>query len=137
MVPAARFLELLADIEPSPTTKDRASSAHVAIRAHLEDHETFSDRWVGSFLSGSYARDTSIRPTASSDGKERPDVDIIVITNFADDDSPDAVLKQLPIGGRCGLRFVTDLAHEFIDRSCSPSHNCLIAAPTARKICVQ
>jgi hypothetical protein len=95
MVPAARFLELLADIEPSPTTKDRASSAHNAIRKHLTDHDTFADRWVGDFLSGSYARDTAIRPTASADGKERPDVDIIVVTNFTDSDSPDAVLNEV------------------------------------------
>src|SRR5438876_7136304 len=84
MVPAARFTELLADIEPSPTTKERASSAHTAIRKHLADHDTFSDRWVDDFLSGSYARDTAIRRTASADGKERPDVDIIVVTNFTE-----------------------------------------------------
>ncbi|WP_338834501.1 SMODS domain-containing nucleotidyltransferase [Bradyrhizobium septentrionale] len=95
MVPAARFSELLADIEPSATTKDRASSAHNAVRKHLEEHDTFSDRWVSSFLSGSYARSTSIRPTASVDGKERPDVDIIVVTNFTEDDTPEAVLKEV------------------------------------------
>jgi hypothetical protein len=39
MVPAARFTELLADIEPSPTTKERASSAHTAICKHLADHD--------------------------------------------------------------------------------------------------
>src|SRR5258706_9095115 len=95
MVPVARFTELLADIEPSPTTKERASSAHTAIRKHLADHDTFSDRWLNDFLSGSYARDTAIRPTASADGKERPDVDIIVVTNFTENDSPDAALNEV------------------------------------------
>ncbi len=57
MVPAARFTELLADIEPSPTTKERASSAHTAIRKHLADHDTFSDRWVDDFLCGQVGDD--------------------------------------------------------------------------------
>ena len=48
-----------------------------------------------SFLSGSYARDTSIRPQTSSDGQERPDVDIIVVTNFTADDHPDDVLIEV------------------------------------------
>jgi len=55
----------------------------------------FKDRYVSSFLSGSYARDTSIRPRTSSNGQERPDVDIIVVTNFTSDDHPDAVLKEV------------------------------------------
>jgi hypothetical protein len=95
MVPNARFHELLTDIEPSPTTTGNASSAHTGVRDHLETHDTFSDRWVTSFLSGSYARDTSIRPRASSDGQERPDVDIIVVTNFTADDHPDDVLTEV------------------------------------------
>jgi hypothetical protein len=95
MVPNARFLELLADIEPSPTTKSNASAAHNAVRDHLRIHDEFSDRWVSSFLSGSYARDTSIRPKTSSDGQERPDVDIIVVTSFTTADHPDDVLEEL------------------------------------------
>lgn len=35
MVPHARFLELLQDIEPSATTKANAASAHRALRDHL------------------------------------------------------------------------------------------------------
>lgn len=95
MVPNARFHELLTDIEPSPTTKGHASTAHNGVREHLEAHGTFSDRWVTSFLSGSYARDTSIRPRTSSDGQERPDVDIVVVTNFTESDRPDDVLTEV------------------------------------------
>lgn len=95
MVPNARFTELLTDIEPSNTTTSNASSAHNGVREHLEGHDTFSDRWVTSFLSGSYARDTSIRPQTSSDGQEMPDVDIIVVTNFAETDDPDDVLTEI------------------------------------------
>jgi hypothetical protein len=95
MVPNARFLELLADIEPSPTTKQNASSGHDAARNHLRAQAKFKDRYVTSFLSGSYARDTSIRPTATIDGKERPDVDIIVVTNYTEQDRPDTVLNDV------------------------------------------
>lgn len=94
-VPNARFFELLQDIEPSATTKTNASGGHIGIRSHLRTQAKFKDRYVSSFLSGSYARDTSIRPRTSSNGQERPDVDIIVVTNFTTDDHPDAVLKEV------------------------------------------
>lgn len=95
MVPNARFTELLADIEPSPTTKSDSSSAHTGVRDHLQCHDTFKDRWISSFLSGSYARDTSIRPRTSSDGQERPDIDIIVVTSFTSAEHPNAVLNEV------------------------------------------
>lgn len=95
MVPNARFLELLADIEPSPTTVTAASSAHTAVRSHLRSHAAFKARWSSDFLAGSYARDTAIRPKTSSDGVERPDVDIIMVTTFSTSDNPDDVLQEL------------------------------------------
>lgn len=95
MVPNARFTELLKDIEPSATTKSNASSAHTGVRDHLQGHEIFKDRWIRSFLSGSYARDTSIRPKSSDGNQERPDIDIIVVTNFTEDDAPDDVLQEV------------------------------------------
>lgn len=94
-VPNARFSELLADIEPSPTTKSRASGGHTNIREHLSGQAKFKDRYVSSFLSGSYARDTSIRPQTSADGQERADVDIIIVTNYTTDDHPDTVLREV------------------------------------------
>ena len=57
--------------------------------------ESFKDRYVQSFLAGSYARDTAIRPQTSTDGTERPDVDIVVVTNFTTLDSPDDVLSEV------------------------------------------
>lgn len=95
MVPQARFLELLADIEPSPTTKSNASVAHRSVRDHLRTHEDFSSRWEGDFLAGSYSRDTAVRPKKTTDGHERPDVDIIIETNFSTNDHPDDVLAEL------------------------------------------
>jgi len=94
-VPHARFTELLEDIEPSQTTKTRASGGHNGIRDHLRTQSEFKDRHISSFLSGSYARSTSIRPRTSAGGVERPDVDIIVVTNFSINDHPDDVLHEV------------------------------------------
>lgn len=94
-LPNARFIELLADIEPSATTRSRASGGHTGVRDHLKNQAKFKDRYVSSFLSGSYARDTSIRPHTTEDGQERPDVDTIVVTSHEASDHPDAVLKEL------------------------------------------
>ena len=94
-VPNARFHELLKDIQPSPTTTAQASSAHRRIRDHLQKQKSFRHRYLQSFLAGSYARDTAIRPQTSANGIERPDVDIVVVTNFTTFDSPDSVLTDL------------------------------------------
>jgi len=95
MVPNKRFIELLEDIEPSPTTKACASAAHKGVREHLRCQAKFRDRYVTSFLSGSYCRDTSIRPRTVEGGQERADVDIIVVTDFTQNDDPEDVLKQV------------------------------------------
>ncbi len=95
MVPNKRFIELREDIEPSATTKSKASRAHTMVRDHLRLHITFKYRWEGDFLAGSYARNTAIRPKRTADGQDRPDIDIIVVTNFSTLDHPDDVLKQL------------------------------------------
>jgi hypothetical protein len=95
MVPNARFSELLADIEPSWTTKSEASKAHTAVRKHLREHPDFQGRWEGDFLAGSYSRDTAIRPKRVEDGVERADVDIIVETSFTTADHPDDVLTEV------------------------------------------
>jgi len=95
MVPNARFVELLSDIEPSPTTKANASTAHTNVRDYLQYHYDFRERWLDDFLAGSYSRDTAIRPRVTKDGQERADVDIIVVTNYQPTDHPDDVLGDL------------------------------------------
>src|SRR5262245_2611150 len=95
MVPNARFIELLSDIEPSPTTKANASTAHTNVRDYLQDHDEFKERWLDDFLAGSYSRDTAIRPRMTEDGQERPDVDIVLVTNYRPTDHPDDVLSDL------------------------------------------
>ena len=95
MLPNARFNDLLADIEPSPTTKDQASKAHTAVRNHLRNHVKYKNRWLRDFLAGSYTRDTAIRPRKIEGEIERPDVDTIIVTNHSTSDAPDDVLQEL------------------------------------------
>ncbi len=93
--PNSAFEELLRDVEPSATTKSDASKAHTDLRDHLARNETLKDRHVRTFLSGSYKRDTAIRPRLKDGKLERPDVDIIVIVDYDLSESPKAVLDDL------------------------------------------
>lgn len=90
-----QFRRLLADIEPSTTTKRRASAAHTSLRDFLRQQETFKEYHVDTFLSGSYKRDTAIRPRLKNGDEERPDVDIIVITTHTLQDDPAEVVELL------------------------------------------
>lgn len=94
-IPQARFSELLRDIEPSPTTKRNASSAHEELRSFLKNDQDFEDFHLNDFLSGSYKRDTAIRPRQKGEQVDRPDVDIIVVTNHSSTDAPADVVDLL------------------------------------------
>lgn len=91
----SQFQRLLSDIEPSTTTKQRAIAAHTSLRKFLKEHETFKQYLVRIFLSGSYVRDTAIRPRIKNGDEERPDVDIIVVTTHALSDAPAEVVELL------------------------------------------
>lgn len=95
MTTQQQFLDLLTDIEPSATTVTKCSSAHNTLRNGLREHEDFSEVHVNTFLSGSYKRDTSIRPRIVGGVTQRPDVDIIVETSHTEDDEPQDVLDML------------------------------------------
>jgi len=95
MITQKQFNDFLQDIEPSPTTKSSASAAHTALRKFLRGHRVFSKVHIDTFLSGSYKRDTAIRPVTKEGEEERPDVDIIVVTNHTLYDEPKAVLDLL------------------------------------------
>ena len=90
-----QFKDFLRDIEPSPTTKSRASTAHTAVRKFLREHEVFKEVHLNTFLSGSYKRDTAIRPRIIDGEETRPDVDIIVVTSHELKDEPKDVLAIL------------------------------------------
>jgi predicted nucleotidyltransferase len=94
-IPQARFQELLQDIEPSPTTNANASSAHNDLRDFLKNDEIFKEYHVTDFLCGSYKRDTAIRPTKKGDQLDRPDIDIIIVTNHTSNDDPNEVYELL------------------------------------------
>lgn len=95
MTPNARFTEFLSDIEPSSTTKTNASSAQTKLRATLRADETFGPMHRHTFLSGSYKRDTAIRPRVKNGNAHRPDVDIIVVTTHSLSDDPEAVMDAI------------------------------------------
>ncbi len=95
MATQQQFIDMLKDIEPAPSTVEACSSAHRTLRTALEEDETFKKLLVTSFLSGSYKRDTAIRPALIGGELQRPDVDIIVVTNHTKDDSPKTVLNAL------------------------------------------
>ncbi|MDM1263897.1 nucleotidyltransferase [Acinetobacter indicus] len=95
MTTQQQFLDLLSDIEPSTTTVNDCSSAHNTLRDALEEHNEFSKVHVKTFLSGSYIRNTAVRPTAIGGITQRPDVDIIAVTNHTKDDEPQIVLDAV------------------------------------------
>ena len=86
------FEEFLHNIEPSPTTKKYVSSIQTNLRDFLESHKVYKEKVIETFLSGSYAKHTCIRPT-KYDGKT--DVDIVVVTNYTESDNSKDVLDEL------------------------------------------
>jgi len=92
MVTKQQFKDFLYEIVPSDTTVARCSTAHKNLRLKLANHETFKDVHIDTFLSGSYNRDTAIRPRKKGDDLHRPDVDIIVQTAHSQSDAPSDVI---------------------------------------------
>jgi hypothetical protein len=103
------FKQFLSNIEPTRAQVGAASTSHNAVRKHLANDEKFKDIFVDSFLAGSYARDTAVKPIR--------DVDIIVVTRW--DKEPAALLKELKAA---------------LDRS---SHYKTKTSPQRRSICVE
>lgn len=95
MATQKQFDDFLSDIEPSSTTVNACSSAHNTLREALRNDKNLSKVHVETFLSGSYKRYTAIRPQLIDGVLQRPDVDIIVVTNHTEDDKPKAVLDLL------------------------------------------
>lgn len=95
MATQSQFLDLLGDIEPSATTKSNASQSHSALCHFLRTHQVFKDVHIDTFLSGSYKRDTAIRPRTKDGEVARPDVDIIVVTTHLLSDKPSDVIELL------------------------------------------
>lgn len=92
MAKQADFNNFLSNIEPSESTVGYISSVQNNLREYLASHEKYKDVHIETFLSGSYAKHTSIRPT--SNDKKR-DVDIVVVTNHSLQESSKDVLEEL------------------------------------------
>ena len=86
------FNEFLSNIEPSKSTVSYVSTIQTNLRDYLKKHDAYSTIYKDSFLSGSYAKHTSIRPV--KDDKKR-DVDIIVVTEHSKSDDSAEVLQEL------------------------------------------
>ena len=86
------FDTFLNNIEPSSSTVQYVSSVQNNLRDYLKNHTTYKEVYDDSFLSGSYAKHTSIRPSKSD---KKRDVDIIVVTNYDSDDNSEDVLEEL------------------------------------------
>jgi len=86
------FDAFLSNIEPSCTTVNYISSIRTNLRSYLAKHATYKDIHVHTFLSGSYAKHTCIRPK-KYDGKR--DVDIIVETSYSSTVNSCDVLEEL------------------------------------------
>ena len=86
------FEEFIHNIEPSPTTKKYVSSIQTNLREFLGSHEIYKEKVIETFLTGSYAKHTCIKPT-KYDGKT--DVDIVVLTNYKEIDDSKKILDEL------------------------------------------
>ena len=89
MANSADFESFLKDINPSESTIDEASRLHRNLRDHLKASETYGTVCKDTYLSGSYAKQTFIRPKKDTDSC---DIDIIVETNRSINDSPQCCL---------------------------------------------
>ena len=86
------FDSFLKNIEPSSSTVQYISSVQTNLRNYLKTHDTYKNIHVDTFLSGSYAKHTSIRPVKN---EKKRDVDIIVVTNYTDNEDSADVLEEL------------------------------------------
>lgn len=86
------FQAFLSDIEPSRTTVSQISSAHTALRNYLSKHAGYRNHCVCTYLSGSYAKHTSVRPAKDDDNR---DVDIIVETDYGPNANSANVIIEL------------------------------------------
>lgn len=86
------FNNFLSNIEPSPSTISYISSIQTNLREYLKKHDNYKDVHVDTFLSGSYAKHTSIRPVL---GDKKRDVDIIVVTSYTSNAQSTDVIEEL------------------------------------------
>lgn len=77
------FTDFLRDVRLDDDQKKDCEEAHKELSRLLKADETLKDRIIGTFLQGSYRRSTLVKPL---DATDRPDVDVVVVTNLHEDD---------------------------------------------------
>ena len=75
------FQDFLTNIRLPDNLKKALISAHTELREQLKSDDLTKDLLVESFLQGSYARSTCIKPAPG----KKVDVDVIVVTNIDHD----------------------------------------------------
>lgn len=95
MTTKQQFLDFLYEIEPSDSTRSNCVSGHTTLRDKLRSHETFKKVHIETYLSGSYRRNTAVRPRKVNGETQRPDVDIIIKTLHTKSDTPSSVITEL------------------------------------------
>lgn len=89
------FQDFLTNIRLPDSLKKALISAHTELREQLKSDDLTKDLLVESFLQGSYARSTCIKPAPG----KKVDVDVIVVTNI-DHDTVSAQ-EALEMGNLC------------------------------------
>ena len=85
------FESFLSDIEPSSSIVQLTSAAQNNLRTYLDGHKEYADVCENTFLSGSYAKHTAIRPAKDDDNR---DVDIVVETSHdTSSNSADVIIE--------------------------------------------
>lgn len=79
------FEKFLREIRPTQNQRDEHIRGHETLQGRLNHDDGLKPIVVSTFLQGSYRRSTAIRPK----GKERSDVDVIVVTRLNKDEYPD------------------------------------------------
>lgn len=92
MASNADFESFIKDINPSETTINEASSLHRNLRGYLQSCESYKSVYLDSYLSGSYAKHTFIRPKKNSDSC---DIDVVIETTHDTGETPCNVLTEL------------------------------------------
>lgn len=95
MATQQQFRDFLSDIEPSRNYEVECQIPTHRAKGFLANDTEFKKLHVQTFLSGSYRRDTAIRPRKLGGVIARPDVDIIVETNHTLADDPKDVIDAV------------------------------------------
>ena len=85
------FNDFLSNIRLPDSLREELKKAHTELREHLKSDDITKDLLVDSFLQGSYARATCIKPEKG----HKADVDVIYSESFATPRIGQAIMNRL------------------------------------------